>query len=101
MLIPRLDMFYEGVRNNNTASRKPLGPAHEVPDYYLFNARITYMSPDTHWSLSLEAQNLFDKLYWISKSATMNDDYTDVQYSQLGQPARPRAFSLTWRYNFF
>ena len=101
MLIPRVDVFYEGERDVNLATTQPLGSAHEVPDYTRTDARLTYVSSDLHWSLSLGVENLFDKLYWISKSATMNDDLTDTAYPQIGQPGRPRTISLSLRYDIF
>ena len=66
MLIPRLDMFYQGERNNNGIASKPIAPYHVVPDYTVFNARLTYMPPDVKWSVSFEVKNLFDKFYWIN-----------------------------------
>lgn len=101
MLIPRLDMSYEGPRNVNTIDSEPVGKGHECPGYTLYNARVTYMTPDSHWSLSLQVENLFDKLYWINKSQTINDDGDDIQYPQTGNPSSPRSLSLTLRYNFF
>ena len=53
MLIPRIDAFYQGTRNNSDMGQKPNGPDYEIPDYTLFNACLTYVSADTHWSLSL------------------------------------------------
>ena len=32
-----------------------------VPDYTVYNGRLTYMSPSAKWSISLEVKNLFDE----------------------------------------
>ncbi len=101
MLIPRIDMFYQGMRHNSDVAQKPNGPDHEIPAYSLFNGRLTYMSADAHWSLSLEVQNLFDKFYWISIGSNKNQDLSALTYGRLGQPGRPRTFALTLRYNIF
>lgn len=101
MLIPRIDMFYQGMRNNSDPAQKPVAPYHEIPAYVLWNARMTYMTADAHWSLSLEAQNLLNKLYWISLVSDRSQDLSTLTYSRTGQPGRPRTFALTLRYNIF
>ncbi len=101
MLIPRLDVFYEGERNNNGLRSKPVSPYHVIPSYTRVDARLTYMSPDTHWQLSLQVQNLFDKFYWIYIGPELSDDLSATTFGRLGQPARPRAVALTLRYNIF
>lgn len=107
MLIPRLDMFYQGERTTGALDRKPI-PGNVVPDYTLFNGRLTFMSANTHWSISLEVENLFNKLYWINYPAFVGYDGTtdkiiDVYgiYGLQGQPGRPRTVSMSLRYNFF
>lgn len=108
VLLPRLDMFYQGERTNNPDNtRKPI-PGNVIPDYTLFNGRLTYSSPGGDWSLSLEAQNLFDKKYWINVGADKeyvgDTDETQLYYGFYGilaQPGRPRTVSLSLRYNFF
>jgi len=62
-----------------------------VDSYTLVNARLTYRSPDSDWSVALEATNLFDKFYYLNKLATF---YVN------GQPGRPREVALTVRRNF-
>ena len=107
MLIPRIDMYYQGERTIGEFDRVPI-PGNEVSDYTIFNARLTYVSPDTHWSISLEAQNLFDKFYWTGHDPLFeyDGDTDDVIDSYgltglRGQPGRPRQIGLTLRYNFF
>ena len=107
MLIPRIDMFYQGERTTGALDRAPI-PGNIIPAYTLFNGRLTYISSDAHWSVSLEAQNLFDKFYWINYPA-LNEyigDTNNVQpsyglFGLLAQPGRPRTLALSIRYNFF
>ena len=102
MLMPRLDMFYQGMRNTGGSfAERPYAGYHEIPAYVIWNARLTYMTADAHWSLSLEAQHLLDKFYWISIGGDRNADLTELTYSRLGQPGKPRTFALTLRYNIF
>ena len=100
MLIPRIDMFYQGERSVGTITEKP-DSYNTVPDYTLYNARLKYMTADTHWSLSLEAQNLFNKFYWVGFTSDSNDGGETLLYPRTGQPGRPRTLALTLRYNFF
>ena len=107
MLIPRIDMFYQGERSGGDLGRVPI-PENNTPDYTMFNARLTYISPDTHWSLSLEAQNLFDKFYWVNGPALYayeggTDNVVDSYglFGVQGQPGWPRRIGVTLRYNFF
>ena len=101
MLIPRIDMFYQGERTNNGLASQPIAPYHYVPDYEVFNARLTYMPSDVQWSLSLEVQNLFDEFYWINLGAERSDDGEDILYRRVGQPSPPRMVAITFRRNFF
>lgn len=101
MLVPRIDMFYQGERNNNSPSSKPIAPYHVVPAYTVYNARLTYMPPDTHWSLALEVQNLFDKFYWVQLGSDRADDGITPTYTRTGVPSPPRMLALTLRYNIF
>lgn len=89
MLIPRIDMFYQGERDNSNVGQKPNGPDHVIPDYTIFNGRLTYVSADAHWSLSLVAQNLFNRFYWISIYSNKYQDLSEFTYSRLGQPGSP------------
>ncbi len=108
VLIPRIDMFYQGERTTGAVDRKPI-PGNVIPDYTLYNGRLTYSSAGGHWSISLEAQNLFDEFYWINYPAlkaydgNTNDvvDAYGVSYGLQGTPGRPRTVALTLRYNFF
>ena len=106
MLVPRMDMFYQGERSNGAIDKKPI-PGNVTPDYTLFNGRLTYMSSDGKWTLSLEAQNLFDKFYWVNYPATRQYgagggiENAYGTYGLQAQPGRPRTLALTFRYNIF
>jgi iron complex outermembrane receptor protein len=62
-----------------------------VSAYTLINARLTFRSENRDWTVSLEATNLTDKLYYLNKLVT--------QYAS-AQPGRPREFAVTVRRNF-
>ena len=101
LLVPRIDIFYQGEYNNNGPRSKPVAPYHVVPSYTRVDGRLTYLSKDTHWSLSLEVQNMFDKFYWNALTAELSDDLSAPTFSRTGFPGRPRTFALTLRYNIF
>ena len=107
MLIPRIDMYYQGERSNGDPGRAPI-PGNNHPDYTIFNGRLTLVSPDTHWTLSLEAQNLFNKFYWINYGALYaydgdTDNIVDSYgyYGTEAQPGWPRQIGISLRYDFF
>ena len=107
MLIPRIDMYYQGERTIGEFDRAPI-PGNIVPDYTIFNGRLTLVSPDTHWSLSLEAQNLFNKFYWINHDPLfeyVGDTDSVIDSYGLsglqGQPGWPRQIGISLRYDFF
>jgi iron complex outermembrane receptor protein len=76
-LTPRLDAFYQSERHLGPASARP--GIHEViantcpqqclPAYTIFNARLTYVPPNSDWRLSLAGSNITDKFYWQQYSA--------------------------------
>jgi iron complex outermembrane recepter protein len=100
MLSPRLDMFYQGERSNGTVTVKP-DKYTTIPDYTVYNARITYMPSSLKWSVSLEVQNLFDKFYWITVTSESTDGGVTPSYGRYGQPSPPRMIALTVRWNLF
>jgi iron complex outermembrane receptor protein len=100
MLSPRIDMFYQGKRSNGTATEKP-DRYTTIPDYTLYNARLTYMPPSLKWSASLEAQNLFNKFYWITVTSESADGGVTQSFGRYGQPGAPRMLALTIRWNLF
>ena len=101
LLTPRIDMFYQGERNNNGLASKPVAPYHVVPDYTTYNARVSYMPSSLKWSLSLDVQNLFDDFYWVNIGAARSDDLSTPTYLRSGQPSPPRQIAVTFRRNFF
>jgi iron complex outermembrane receptor protein len=100
VLMPRLDMFYQGERSNGGVTTKPIAPYHVVPDYTVFNGRLTYLAPNSKWMVSVDATNLFDKFYWIDIQPDRADDGETLVYDREGIPSPPRMVSLTFRRNF-
>jgi iron complex outermembrane receptor protein len=108
MLIPRIDMYYQGERSSGALDRVPI-PGNSTPDYTIFNGRLTLVSPDSHWSISLEAQNLFNKFYWVNYGALYRydgdtdnviDSWSDM-YGTQAIPGWPRQIGISLRYDFF
>jgi iron complex outermembrane receptor protein len=63
-----------------------------VDTYVLVNAHLTYKTEDEDWSVSLEAQNLLDKQYYVNK-------FYNVWYTS-AQPGLPQQIALTVRRSF-
>jgi iron complex outermembrane receptor protein len=98
-IIGRLDMFYHGYRTDGPENLVQRVPDDIIPGYTLFNARVTYESPDGRWMAALAAENLFDKFYWGQLSSATNIDGTPADVRQ-GVPGRGREFALTLRRTF-
>jgi iron complex outermembrane receptor protein len=98
-LMPRLDMFYQGERTNGNPTRRQIEPYDIVPDYTLYNARVTYVSPQAKWQVALAVENLFDEFYWITLQSERGDN-GDIIYNRQGVPGRGREWSLSLRRNF-
>ncbi len=86
-LTPRFDIAYTPGYCGNFECF----PNSNVDSFTVANARVTYRSADRDWSVSLEATNLFDKLYYLNKLTT---------FYSVGQPGRPREVALTVRRDF-
>jgi iron complex outermembrane receptor protein len=100
-LTPRADWFYQGYRSNGVAYLPQLeGNLNRVPGYGAVNARITYSPESEDWSLSLAAENLFDKFYWYQVGPARSNVDNSLPDNRAGAPARPREVSLTFRRNF-
>ena len=86
ILTPRIEGNYRSAifnaTNNSSWSRQP--------GLFLANARLTYASPNGGWRIWVEAQNVFDKYYFLSLS-----DITQSLGAQTGVPGLPRTFSVT------
>ncbi len=87
-LTPRVDVAYTPGYCGNFAC----DPNAVVESYTLANARLTFRTLDKDWQVSVEATNLFDKLYYINK-------FTNGFYAT-GQPGRPAEYAVTVRRNF-
>jgi iron complex outermembrane receptor protein len=88
-LTPRVDgsyqdSYYTAVDNN---------PLSFIEDYTLYNARLTWRSPEEEWQASLAVTNLEDKFYYTHKFRLPIGITT-------GQVAPPRQWSLSVRRNF-
>ena len=90
---PRLDWTYTSHNTNSAPAAEPDPAINVIPGYNLFNARLTYNSEDTKWSVALSVTNLFNKFYWYSFAAPGGQNTT-------GSPGRPREWAITLRRNF-
>jgi iron complex outermembrane receptor protein len=71
------------------------GPTSLIPAYTLANARVTWRNPDNTWEASLEALNITDEYYYVSRF----DQYTLTGVSD-AQVGRPREYALTIKRRF-
>ncbi len=62
--------------------------------YSLYNARLTWDSPNKEWSAALFGTNLADKFYWNGKLTLQ------VLGFEEGNPGTPRMWGVTLRRNF-
>jgi len=63
-----------------------------VDDYTLANARLTFETADRDWTVSLLANNLFDKVFYLNKFANL--------WYATGQVGRPREVAVSVRRSF-
>jgi iron complex outermembrane recepter protein len=91
-LTPRIDLAYNGSRFGGRA----LGTAFNFEAYTLANARLTWRNKDEDLSVSLEAQNLFNKYYFNSRFDAVYA-FTGTAYSNVG---RPREWALAVKKKF-
>lgn len=90
---PRLDWNWQSQQDYDPSSqlRAPL-PIYVIRPYSLWNAQLTYESPDRDWSATFAVNNLTDRFYHYQVlQGTLNAQ------TRLGAP---REFSLTVRKNF-
>src|SRR5690606_41292629 len=86
-LTPRLDVVYTpGYCGNLTCT-----PISKNESYELYNARLTYRTPDRDWNVALEITNLTDELYDPNK---FNTSYAS------SQPGLPRQWAISVRRQF-
>jgi iron complex outermembrane receptor protein len=93
-------MFCQGERTNGDLVSQQSDPYHIVPDYTVFNGRLTYMSEDAKWNVALAVENMFDKFYWITLGPERSSNGVTPIYNRSGVPSRDREFAVTLRRNF-
>ena len=62
--------------------------------YALYNARLTWQSPDKDWSIAVFGTNLADKFYWNGKLTLQVLGFNE------GNPGAPRMWGVNLRRNF-
>jgi iron complex outermembrane receptor protein len=90
-LTPRVDASYQGDLYTNGNNQ----PTNHIDSYTLANARVTWRAPDEKWEAALEATNLTDKYYFLSRT----DQFAGAGHSD-GQPGRPREWAVTVKRKF-
>ena len=106
-ITPRLDWFYQSELSNGPTGfinptfgyEQNTCPEQCIPSYHVFNARLTYESPDSNWRISLSATNLFDEFYWQQLGpektiSSVTGIVTDTA-GRSGVASRPREWALT------
>lgn len=93
-LSPRLDAVYQGHNTTGDPSVEP-EPGNIIPSYTLYNARMTYVTPDESWRAALAVRNLTDEFHWYTFASPV-----DGGFSVPGSPGRPRMWSLSVKRNF-
>lgn len=92
-LTPRIDGSYQSSVYFAAVNQ----PSNRISGYTVWNGRLTYRTADEKWEGALEVTNLFGKVYYYN--------IFDIQgalgagYSA-AQPAPPRRFAVSLRYNF-
>ena len=64
--------------------------------YEVFNARATWRSASDQWEVALEATNLADKYYYLTKFDLWDNGAGYIH----GQPSRPREYAMTVKRSF-
>jgi len=90
-ITPRVDYSYK-TKYYFFAANNPLDVQDSLS---LVNARLTYTSLNEAWSVSLFANNLFDKFYYAQR-----EDVRDAFDVALNWPAQPRVFGMEAKFNF-
>ena len=99
-LVPRIDAIYRGYRTDGTENLVQRHPDDIIPGYTLVNGRLTYSSADNRWMVSLVAENLLNKFYWMTLASATTVYGTEASDRQ-GGPGRGREVYATVRRNFF
>lgn len=91
-LTPRLDASYQ----SNVFTNAINTPLSRIKAYTLLNGRLTWQPSNRDWQVSLEVQNLTDKLYYLTVS-----DFTGIGNGYAsGQPGLPRTFTVRVKRDF-
>jgi iron complex outermembrane recepter protein len=91
-LTPRFDLSHNGSRFGG----RSLGTPFIFDAYTLGNARLTWKNADKDLSVSLEAQNLFNKYYYNSRFDAVFA-FSNTVYNNVG---RPREYGVSVRKSF-
>jgi outer membrane receptor protein involved in Fe transport len=103
----RVDGFYQSERHNGSSVAPPnlheivanVCPQQCVPAYSIFNARLTYVPPDSSWRLSLSGTNVTNKFYWqqLGSEITVSNITGAVTptLGRTGVASRPREWAFT------
>jgi iron complex outermembrane receptor protein len=109
---PRLDAFYQSERHTGPSNARPgihgvvanVCPQQCIPSFTIYNARVTYESPNSDWRLSLAGTNITDEFYWqqLGAAVTVNavTGVQGVPTDRSGVVSRPREWSLMIEKNF-
>ena len=92
-ITPRIDSSYTGGQYFDAGNSAEIS---QVGGVTIWNGSVSVLSPDSKWRVSLNGQNLGDKLYKVAgtSSLTTASGYAEVIY------ARPRTVSLSSTYRF-
>jgi iron complex outermembrane receptor protein len=90
-LTARADMNWQGRMFTNGVN----AATNRVSPYGVANARLIWRNADADWETSLEATNITDKYYFVTRF----DQFTTTGVTD-GQPGRPREFALTVKKKF-
>tara|TARA_B110001454_G_scaffold177183_1_gene169584 strand:+ start:19915 stop:22290 length:2376 start_codon:yes stop_codon:yes gene_type:complete len=85
-LTPRVDGSYQSDLFTNSVN----AAVNKLEGRTVFNAHLTWRSPDENWRVALDVTNLTDKYYFLNI-----DDTLQGKGTVRATPARPREFSLT------
>ncbi|ATE65696.1 TonB-dependent receptor [Rhizorhabdus dicambivorans] len=89
---PRLDVNFQSRYFSNPVNRPPF---NEIPARTILNGHLTYQDPGKIWGVTLEVNNLTDKLYYDG----IFDNRGSTSFVQ-GSPALPRTWQVSIRRNF-
>ncbi len=90
-LTPRFDVSHQGQLFTNGFN----AATNRIDSYTTANARVTWRSSQNDWEASMEATNLTDEYYFLTRfDQFIANGTTD------GQPGRPREYALTVKRKF-